>query len=287
MGYEHQKNDLGAFLVTEHWVKTQLLQQKNFYRRDGKKIVVYPPKRFYPRQEIESVVYNETILRRNAAREFEIFLKTPSELKDNSDDDEFSFKQKIKSLGETKDIVSKTDTPWTEVSVRKSATSSTSNDNSWNDSAGSDCSRAGGSDVDRVGGSDGGGEGISDGRIDVGSDAKILEKRQSVDCGTRRSKRNKGTVEKYASLLCKSVDEEVTSATFRYSEKEFIEAHQDFCAVCGRDGFDYDLYLCHTCDLVWHKNCNDDDMSDERWQCSVCIEAGLSPDSVLVIPKRY
>ncbi len=68
----------------------------------------------------------------------------------------------------------------------------------------------------------------------------------------------------------------------RYSEEEFLAVHQDFCAVCEKDGFDEKLYMCNTCDLVWHKSCNEEDMSDERWQCSTCISLGLSADSVIV-----
>ena len=69
-----------------------------------------------------------------------------------------------------------------------------------------------------------------------------------------------------------------------YTEEEFLEVHQDFCAECGQDGFERDLFLCHTCNLGWHKECIKDDMSDDRWQCNVCIEKGLSPDDIVVIP---
>jgi hypothetical protein len=112
----------------------------------------------------------------------------------------------------------------------------------------------------------------------------VEKKRESEHKATRRYKRNKGTVQRYALVEETEEQEEECNGLYIYTEEEFLEVHQDFCAKCVQYGFGRDLFLCHTCNLGWHKECNKGDMSKERWQCKVCIKKDLSPDRVVDTP---
>lgn len=74
-------------------------------------------------------------------------------------------------------------------------------------------------------------------------DDKIGKKRRTEYYEIRRSKRIRGIEKDYALSERSSEEVEVTNAVSVYTEKEFMETHQDFCAKCGHDGFDHELYL--------------------------------------------
>ena len=113
-------------------------------------------------------------------------------------------------------------------------------------------------------------------------DAEATDYETSDDvCLKRRSKRNNGKKEIFF-VMDDAEDIDVSI----FTKEEFMNAHQDFCNKCGFDGFDNGLFLCRTCNLVWHNACNKEDMSEDRWQCSECINLGLSPDIVEIIPTK-